>query len=527
MVTISPSTTSPSGVADLIAEQVRQQPDRRCVVTDTECLSYQQVWDQAGQLADRLGGAGLGPGHKIAILSPNSPDCVVAMVAILRLGAVWLPVNYRDSTVTIGETLRRLGCHALLVEAARTVDLDEVIDGVPTLGVAFALGSGQWLHDGRVDAPEPDDMELAAIFTTGGTTGAPKGVAFTHERLAALMRAYGRIAARDGDVYLAAAPLTHVGGRICIGVMASGGTVVVLPAFDAGAVFAAIERHRVTTFTVTPTMLYRLLDHPDARRRDLSSLRAVVYGGGPTAPARIKQALEVFGPVVETAFGQTEAPMLMTRMGAGEYVDEHGRPMPDARLLSVGRPTEVCDLAIVDDDGRELPVGETGEIAVRGEFTMVGYYRDAEATRARRVGERWRTGDLGHLDADGYLTIVGRVTDLIITGGFNVYPAEVENAVMEITGVRECAAFGVPDDSWGETVVLAVTLVPGADLDAQAIRTVLRHRLGGVKTPKEIRIVDDLARNANGKILKRELARTLYPDALVTAVGAPGQAGCL
>ncbi|MGW2663762.1 class I adenylate-forming enzyme family protein [Nocardia tengchongensis] len=525
MATIN--TTNPGWIStgDLVAERVRRHPERPCVVTDTESMSYANVWQRAGLIADQLREAGLGPGHKIAILSPNSPDCVVAMVAILRLGAVWLPVNYRDSTVTIGDTLRRLGCHALLVDAALTAELAELISGVPSMGAAFVLGSGQRVHEGRIEAPESADVALAAIFTTGGTTGVPKGVAFTHDRLAALMRAYKRVAARDGDVYLAAAPLTHVGGRICLGVLASGGTTVVLPAFDAEAVFAAIERHRVTTFTLTPTMLYRLLDHPGARRRDLSSLRAVVYGGGPTAPARIRQALAMFGPVLETAFGQTEAPMLMTRMTTQEYVDDHGHPVPDARLLSVGKPTEVCDLAIVDADGRELPVGETGEIAVRGEFTMTGYYRDAEATLARRVGERWRTGDLGHLDADGYLTIVGRVTDLIITGGFNVYPAEVENAVMEIPGVRECAAFGVPHDAWGETVVLAVTVLPGADLDSQAILTVLRSRLGGVKTPKEIRIVDDLARNANGKILKRELARSLFPITPVPAGGAPGQAG--
>lgn len=510
------TTTSPGPESrrtrDLIAERVRTHPAQPCVVTDAETLSYATVWDRAGVVADRLRESGLGPGHKIAILSPNSPDCVISMVAILRLAAVWLPVNYRDSIVTIGDTLRRLGCHALLIDAALSESLPALVDSVPTLGKVFVLGSGDHVHDRGVDQPDSSDTELAAIFTTGGTSGTPKGVAFTHERLASLMQGYGRVAARERDVYLAAAPLTHVGGRVCLGVLASGGTTVVLPAFDAAATFAAIERHRVTTFTVTPTMLYRLLDHGDAKTRDLSSLRAVVYGGGPTAPARIKQALSVFGPVLETAFGQTEAPMLMTRMGSDEFLDGRGLPVPEARLLSVGRATEVCDLAIVDDNGRELPVGETGEIAVAGDFTMSEYYRDPDATRARRAGHRWRTGDLGHLDADGYLTIVGRVTDLIITGGFNVYPAEVEHAVMEIPGVRECAVFGVPDDAWGETVVLAVTIAPGADLDADAIRRTLRERLGGVKTPKEIRIIDDLSRNANGKILKRELARELYPE---------------
>ncbi|MFI1294423.1 class I adenylate-forming enzyme family protein [Streptomyces sp. NPDC020792] len=509
MVTISPSTTSPTGVAALIAERVRRHPDRWCVVTDEECLSYEQVWERSGELADRLRGAGLGPGHKIAILSPNSSDCVVAMVAILRLGAVWLPVNYRDSVSIMRDTLGRLGGHALLVAPTFTSNLGELIDGVPSIGAALVLGSGQRVHTGTIIAPGPGDRDLAAVFTTGGTTGAPKGVAFTRERLSALIRAYAQISARDADVYLAAAPLTHVGGRICLGVLASGGTTVVLPGFDEQAVFEAIERHRVTTFTVTPTMLYRLLDHPDARSRDTSSLRALVYGGGPTAPSRIRQALEVFGPVLESGFGQTEAPMFMTRMSPEEHVDEQGLPAPEDRLRSVGRPTQICDLVIVDEAGTQLSPGQIGEIAVRGDFTMAGYYRDPDATQARRAGEHWRTGDLGYLDPAGYLTIQGRVTDMIITGGFNVYPAEVENAVMEIPGVRECAVFGMPDDEWGERVVLAVALHLGADLTAEAIRTALRPRLGGVKTPKDIRIVDDLARNSNGKILKRAIALAL------------------
>lgn len=505
MVTISPSRTSPSGVADLIAEHVRQQPDRRCVVTDAECLSYQQVWEQAGQLADRLGGAGLGPGHKIAILSPNSPDCVVAMVAILRLGAVWLPVNYRDSASIMRDTLGRLGCHALLVDSSFTSNLGELIDGVPSIGAAFVLGSGRRAHTGPVSAPEPEDRELAAIFTTGGTTGAPKGVAFTRERLSALMRAYARISARDADVYLAAAPLTHVGGRICLGVLASGGTTVVLPGFDEQAIFDAIGRHRVTTFTVTPTMLYRLLDHPDARSRDTSSLRALVYGGGPTAPARIRQALDMFGPVLESGFGQTEAPMFITRMSPEEHVDEQGHPAPEDRLRSVGRPTEVCDLVILDKAGARLPAGQVGEIAVRGDFTMAGYYRDPDATQARRAGEYWRTGDLGYLDPEGYLTIQGRVTDMIITGGFNVYPAEVENAVMEIPGVRECAVFGVPDDEWGERVHAAVQLRPGERMTVEDVRAFAREHLAGYKVPREVSFHDDFPRDAAGKLVKRLL----------------------
>ncbi|MEU6573654.1 AMP-binding protein [Streptomyces sp. NPDC046805] len=500
----------------LVAEQIRATVDARphaaCVVTDTELLTYLQVWDRAGELAEQLRRLGVGRGHKVAVLSPNSVDCVVAMVALVRSGAAWLPINNRESRTTIGDVLTRFGCHALLVAPELAGEAGPLSDAVPSLAVAIEIGSRRELLATPVPAADPDDLDLAAVFTTGGTTGVPKGVAFSAPRLAALIRGYYEVLAAPDDVYLAAAPLTHVGGRICLGVLASGGTIAVLPAFEPGAVLTAIERHRVTATTLTSTMLYRLLDHPEIRTRDTSSLRALAFGAGPTALSRIKEALEVFGPVLESGYGQTEAPMLIARLRPDEFVDPAGRPVDDARLASVGRPTSWCDVLVVDDDGHALPASETGEILVRGEFTMSGYYRAPELTQARRCGAYWRTGDVGRFDAEGRLTIVGRKTDLIITGGFNVYPAEVENAAMELAEVAECAVFGVPDPEWGETVALVAVPQPGMVMDIDALRTHLRHRLGGVKTPKLIHLAEGLPRNENGKLLKRLIADRFAAD---------------
>lgn len=288
--------------------------------------------------------------------------------------------------------------------------------------------------------------------------------------------------------------------------IASGGTVVVLPAFDERAVLSAIDRYGVTTLAVTPTMLYRLIDAPDRGGYDTSSLRALVYGGAPTAVSRIREALEAFGPVLEGGYGQTEAPMFITRFRADEHVVD-GVPVSDERLRSVGRPTAVSEVRIVDTDGRDLPPGEPGRILVRGAFTMAGYYHDPENTAARTEADGFRgTGDIGVLDAEGYLYLVGRETDLIITGGFNVYPAEVENVVAAQPGVRECAVFGLPDDVWGESVVAVVSAEDGVELDPDALRQAVRPLLGGVKTPKRIDVVAELPRNDNGKILKRVLA---------------------
>lgn len=516
-------TARPPRVADQIRAAVETQPQAPCVITDQASATYRQVWDRAGELTTQLARLGIGNGHKVAILSPNSVECVVAMVAVVRSGATWLPINSRDSRSTVADVLRRFHCHALLVAPELVDEVAPLTAAVDSLAVAVELGSHRELLAEPVRAADPEDADLAAVFTTGGTSGTPKGVAFTAERLAAMVRGYGEVLARPDDVYLAAAPLTHVGGRICLGVLANGGSVVVLPGFEPGAVLEAVERHRVTTTTLTSTMLYRLLDHPHAGIRDTSSLRALAFGAGPTALSRIKQALEVFGPVLESGYGQTEAPMLMARLRPEEFVDSTGCPVDDARLASVGRPTPWCDMLVVDDDGVPVPAGETGEIVVRGAFTMSGYYRDPELTEARRCGDHWRTGDVGRLDEQGYLTVVGRKSDLIITGGFNVYPAEVENAAMELPEIADCAVFGVLDTEWGETVALVAVPHPGVRLEVEAIRAYLRERLGGVKSPKLIRLLAEaLPRNENGKLLKRLIAERFSTDT-ARSTPAPGE----
>lgn len=497
-------------------------PDRLCLVEgdgpEHTRMSFAQTCRAVEETAARLRHCGVGPADKVAVLSPNDPRVIVTTLSLLAVGAAWLPINSRESTATIVALLEGFDCDALIVHPDLAAVADGVAQAVPGLrgvmsldDVTTSAGEASRLKPRGRDIPA-EDSDLGAVFPTGGTTGRPKGVMFTHERLAALAECYASVQARPDDVYLAAAPLTHVGGRICLSVIASGGTVVVLPGFDERAVFDAIDRHRVTTLTVTSTMLYRLLDCPDRSAFDLSSLRSLVYGGGPTAVSRIRQAIEVFGPVLEGGFGQTEAPMFITRLRPEDHLVD-GKPAPDERLRSVGRPTGVSEVHIVDGEGEEVPRGSAGRVLVRGPFVMNGYYRDPEATSARCVGTFHNTGDIGFLDRDGFLTLVGRESDLIITGGFNVYPAEVENVVAALPGVRECAVFGLPDDRWGEVVTAVVSPIDGAQLDPDELRGSARPLLGGVKTPKRIEIVDELPRNDAGKILKRVLRDALLGDA--------------
>ncbi|MGY1806208.1 class I adenylate-forming enzyme family protein [Blastococcus sp. SYSU D00669] len=502
---------TPGGVAARVGVVARTRPDAPALRWDSGSLTYAELWHRVDTAAEHLDRAGIGPHDKVAVLSPNDHRVVVATLALMSIGAAWLPVNSRDSASTITALLDHLGCDALIAHPDLTTVADAVSSGVPSVRGVLPVDH---LLARRPAASPPlparttpvpaDERDLAAIFPTGGTTGRPKGVAFTHDRLTAVVDAYARVLARPDDVYLAAAPLTHVGGRVALSVLASGGTVLVLPAFEESAVLGAIERYRVTTLTLTPTMLYRLTDAAERGRYDTSSLRALVYGGAPAAVGRIRQAIEVFGPVLEGGYGQTEAPMFITRLRPEDHVVD-GRPAPESRLRSVGRATEVSEVRIVDDEGRPVPVGQPGRVLVRGDFTMSGYYRDPQATAARTEGDHRSTGDIGFLDEDGFLTLVGRETDLIITGGFNVYPAEVENVIASQPGVRECAVFGLPDERWGESVTAVVVPAAGARLDPEHLRRALRPLLGGVKTPKRIDIAPDLPRNDNGKILKRLL----------------------
>ena len=293
--------------------------------------------------------------------------------------------------------------------------------------------------------------------------------------------------------------------------MAAGGTTVVLPQFEPGAVLAAIERHRVTTMVLPTTMLNRLLAHPAAASTDTSSLRRVAVGASPVPVELLKRAISTFGPVVAQNYGQTEAPMHITAMRPDEYLVD-GEFVADVRMASCGRATRFCDIRTVDDDGADVAPGEVGEIVVRGNFVMDGYLDDEAATSATRIDGWHRTGDLGTLDPEGYLTIVGRLTDMIITGGFNVYPAEIEGVIAERTEVHESAVIGLPDPDWGERIVAVVEPAPGAVVDTDDLLRHVRSRLGAVKTPKDVVIVDALPRNANGKILKTRARRAPRSD---------------
>jgi len=343
------------------------------------------------------------------------------------------------------------------------------------------------------------------LVGTGGTTGRPKGVMLTGrniETMSALtLMSYPF---RPRPRYLALAPLTHAAGVLCFPVMTLGGEIVIMPKPDLAEFLALIEKHQITHTFLPPTLIYMLLDHPRLAETDLTSLQCLWYGAAPMSASRLEEALTTIGPVMGQLFGQSEAPMMISTLAPAEHFRDDGSVATE-RLSSAGRPTPLTTVAIMDDDGHLHAPGERGEIVIRGPLVMPGYYKNPEATAdAARYG--WHhTGDIGYLDQDNFLFIVDRAKDMIITGGFNVYSAEVEQVLLAHPAVQDCAVIGLPDEKWGERVTAVIQLRPGMTVTEDEIRSFVKDRLGSVKAPKQVEVWPDLPRSKVGKVLKVEV----------------------
>ncbi|WP_301149798.1 AMP-binding protein [Mycobacterium simiae] len=485
-----------------------QSPDAVCFVFGTQYHSYAAVARQMRRIANRFNAADLSAGAHGAILSPNDPVAFTCTLGLLHAGMVWLPLNPRNSIAENALVLAELDCDILFVHRSFAAAIDTLRDGAPHIREVVLLDDLEaWLGDAD-DAPvatEDDAGALAAISATSGTTGRPKGVMLSYTNFDAFTQGLAETLRGDTPpVYAAAAPMTHVGGRICFSVLALGGTVVVLSRPDPLAILDAIESQHVTDLFLPPTAIYSLLDEPRLDSTDLSSLRHLMYGSAPMRVDMLRRSLETFGPVMVQGFGQTEAPLLMATLTPEDHFVD-GKIAPDERLASAGRPTRFVTLAILDEQGGHRPTGEIGEVCVRGDIVMAGYYKDPEATAAVSEFGWHHTGDVGYLNEDGFLHLVDRKKDMIVSGGFNVYSAEVEQVLLEDLAVAEAVVIGVPDPKWGEAVKAIVTAAPGHTVDVAQLTANARQRLGGVKCPKTIDVWTELPRNSAGKILKRQI----------------------
>ena len=506
--------------------------DAPCLTTDGRTSTYGEVRELSVRIAAALARHGVAAGDKVAILSANDPIAFTCVFGISRAGAVWCPVNPRNEAAENRELLALFECGTLIFQAHFAPLVERIRADLPLLHTLVCLdgsvdGALTWdeflgSDRGEVDRDPVDD--LAVIVGTGGTTGRPKGVMLTGtnlETMTAITLMSYPFPRRP--VYLALAPLTHAAGVLCFPILALGGEIVVMRSPDVGAFLGLVERHRVSHTFLPPTLVYMVLDSPALERTDLSSLRCFWYGAAPMSAARLEQALVRIGPVMAQLFGQTEAPMMISTMSPRDHYRADGTLARD-RLSSAGRPAPLVTVAVMAEDGTLLPAGERGEIVVRGSLVMRGYYRDPAATAAASRFGWHHTGDIGYLDADNWLFIVDRAKDMVITGGFNVYSTEVEQAVMAHPAVADCAVVGLPDEKWGERVTAVVTLRAGGRLDPAELTAFVKDRLGSVKAPKQVEVWADLPRSKVGKILKTDIKQQLQ-SATTSTSNPSGSAG--
>ena len=440
-----------------------------------------------------------------------------------------MPVNVRNAASTNAEYMayvktRWLFFHSSVLEAVEQVipSLDEVkgiicfdSDQTPYLSLQEFIEAGH-----ATEIPDWSDAFGApdVVFSrwpTGGTTGPSKGVEISN-RAATTMIELG-LNCYVGDesreiVHLAVAPITHAAGVVITIYAAVGGTTIVLPAFDAKAVLETIQQQRVTHVFLPPTAYYAMLDEAKRKSYDTASLRQVLIAAAPVSPDKFREGVEVFGPVICQCYGQAEAPMLISwlspRVVAAAADGQHAE-----RLKSAGQVTSCTQVGILDDDGRLMPTGERGEICCRGPLVTPGYFEKPEATAEARKYDWHHTGDIGYLDGDNYLYIVDRKKDMIITGGFNVFAAEVEAPILALPEVLECAVIGVPDEKWGEAVKAIVVLKAGSSATEAQLIDAVKDKLGGVKTPKSIEIWDEIPKTAVGKTDKKLIRKRYWGDA--------------
>jgi fatty-acyl-CoA synthase len=493
-----------------------------CLTMGDKDLSYGDMQRLTWRVARALHRSGVKPGDKVAVLSSNDPIAFACVFSVSRAGAVWCPINPRNEAAENRFILDAFDCTVLIFHSAYAPLVEQMRADLPKLSLLvcldkpmpFAPSLDAWLEgvgDEPTETATVDD--IAMIAGTGGTTGQPKGVMLsgrTLETMSALTLMSYPFEGRP--VYLALAPLTHAAGVLCFPVLSMGGRIVIMPKADLSEFLDLIERRRVTHTFLPPTLIYMLLENPKLAGADRSSLQCFWYGAAPISAARLEEAIDKIGPVMAQLFGQTEAPMMISTMAPKDHFNPDGT-IARGRLSSAGRPTPLTQVGVMDDGGHLLPTEQRGEIVVRGSLVMEGYYKNAEATaEVSRFG--WHhTGDIGYLDQENFLYIVDRAKDMIITGGFNVYSIEVEQALLQHPGVMDSAVFGLPDAKWGERVAAVVQLHTGRVLTAEELISFVKSRIGSVKAPKQVDIWPDLPRSKVGKVLKKEIrARILAND---------------
>ena len=498
-------------VADVVREAASTRGDHVAIRHRERELTYAELDERSSRLAQALLAAGVREGSRVAYLDRTAPEIVELLFATSKLGAVTVPLNWRLAPAELAAVLEDARPPVLIAGSSYAEIAEELATRLPTAPELVVLGPDyeRWLAAREAVDPharaEPGDPVLQLY--TSGTTGVPKGVLTTHRNLAAAAAASPFWEFDSESVSLTPLPMFHIGGIgwAFLGLWNSATTVLVSE-FVPEDVLDVVERQRVTNAVLVPTMLQQLTAVPGAAGRDYSALRSIAYGASPITTPVLKAALRTFGCSFYGIYGLTESTGGVAQLDPADH--DPGGPR-EHLLQSAGRPFPWVELRIADlATGAELRAGETGEVWLRGPNVTPGYFNRPLETEAALTADGWlRTGDGGHLDADGYLFLTDRIKDMIVSGGENVYPVEVEEALAQHPDVGEVAVIGVPDERWGETVKAVVVVRPGGEPTAEELIAFARERLAGYKLPRSVEFVASLPRTPSGKVLKRELRR--------------------
>lgn len=498
---------------EVLAHHAERSPDRDIVRFEGEAVTYARMHERSRRLAAGLAGAGVGAGDVVGLLSYNCPEFLEVIFAANHLGAVAMPINWRLAPPEVRYILDHSGARVLVCDEAFAEVADAAFAGMDTPPVAVILAEGaegRWTalaelrRDQLVEPPVTSADDVHRLMYTSGTTGHPKGVMLTHANLAWKNLAHlVEFGFTSDDLGLACGPLYHVGALdlTTTTLIAAGATTILHRSFDAEAVVDELERSQVTTVWLAPAMVNAVMALPDVEQRDLSSVRVIINGGEKMPIPLIERIQRTFPSAwFADAYGLTET------VSGDTFLD---RDSIITKLGSVGRPCLHLDLDVWDESGNPVPAGEKGEVVVRGPKVFQGYWRDPEATERAFAGGWFHTGDIGVLDEDGYLFIVDRVKDMIVSGGENIAGSEIERVLYEHDAVVEAAAVARPDERWGEVPVAFVAVAPGAGVTGDELIAHCAERLAKYKVPKAVTFVDALPRNPSGKVLKRELRQRL------------------
>lgn len=505
---------SGGSLGNLIVQACRRWRDRPALKAPGVCYSYTELGDAIARALAVFAEAGLVRGQGLAIMAPNLAETAIVNAAAMVAGLRVTPVSMLTSDEDLHFILQDSAVDAILLNGERLTRVSPVLSALPQKLCVFTVGACAGDRDvaALMRAARPARLrnhahsdDIAVIAYTGGTTGRPKGVVHTHRStLATVMMATSEWEWPSSLNVLAVTPVSHAAGILCYPAWLRGGAFHLLPTFDPIAMARYIREEGVTTTFLVPTMIYRLIDEARTQGLNIEPLQTIIYGGAPIHVPKLIEAIEAFGPIFMQLYGQTEAPTCIAYLARSQ----HDVMRPD-RLASCGMPLAGLDVALLDAQGEVVPDGDAGEIAVRGPLVMQGYWRRPEET-ADALRDGWlHTGDIGRFDADGFLTIIDRSKDMIISGGMNIFPSDIERVIAAMEGVAACAVVGIADLRWGEAVTAAVVREGPASPSAEAVTAEVRLRRGPAAAPKHVIFVDALPLTPIGKVDKKALRLSL------------------